>query len=325
MAACPETLVANLRKFFSGAKLISAYEAGFSGSSLHRRLVSAGIDNLIVHAASIEVSARDKVKTDKRDSLKIATQLSAGRLRGNRVLSQAAEERRELSRSRTQQVRNRTRIMNQARMKLHFHGLLAAEQKGVLRRVMVEEIAQLQSEELQVSLESLCRVWATLDEEINRLSKKLATQAKNDVLEKTFRSIPGVGAVASRILSTELNDMSQFPNEKALLSYTGLTPMEFSSGENKRLGRISRQGNARLRAVLVECAWVAVRKDPQLKKVFEQIAYRAGKKRAIVAIARKLVGRARALCRKNTHYELNYAKKTKTVKKLTLVRFRKLK
>ena len=72
-------------KDFGGASTRAPYEAGYSGFWLHRRLTAAGIDCIVVHAASIEVSARDTVKTDKRDSLKIAQQLAAGRLRGVRV------------------------------------------------------------------------------------------------------------------------------------------------------------------------------------------------------------------------------------------------
>ena len=68
-------LVKYLHTYFTGAKLKTVYEAGFSGFVLHRYLLSNGIENSVVHAASVEISARDRVKTDKRDSLKLATQL----------------------------------------------------------------------------------------------------------------------------------------------------------------------------------------------------------------------------------------------------------
>jgi transposase len=91
--------------------------------------------------------------------------------------------------------------------------------------------------------------------------------------------------------------MHQSPNERALFSFTGLTPSEASRGDARRIGHISRQGAGRLRYVLIESAWVAIRKDPEFAATFERIALRAGKKRAIVAIARKLVGRIRAVIR----------------------------
>jgi len=74
MKATPEAFLEFLKKYFPGAQIHSAYEAGFSGFVLHRFLIKNGIENKVVHPAAIEVSSRDRVKTDKRDSLKIATQ-----------------------------------------------------------------------------------------------------------------------------------------------------------------------------------------------------------------------------------------------------------
>lgn len=304
MAADPGELSLNLVSNFKGAKLLTAYEAGFSGFKLHRVLTKAGIENYVVNAGSIEISARDKVKTDRRDSHKIAIQLAAGRLKSIRIPTESEELSRELPRLRKQLVGNRVRIINQTRMKLHYYGLLPASYKGVLKKEFVLEVAKGQEWELRHSLESSCLLWSCADSEILTLDKKLREQAQKDHLEETYRSIPGVGRISSRILSTELGDMSQFPNERALFSYTGLTPMEFSSGNNRRLGSISKQGNSHIRGVLIECAWVALSKDKELRRAFERIASRAGKKRAIVAIARKLVGRARALFRKGVLYEV---------------------
>lgn len=80
-----DELVHYLHKHFVNATIKTVYEAGFSGFVLHRYLLREGIENQVVHAASVEISARDRVKTDKRDSLKLATQLSAGRLKGIHV------------------------------------------------------------------------------------------------------------------------------------------------------------------------------------------------------------------------------------------------
>jgi transposase len=97
--------------------------------------------------------------------------------------------------------------------------------------------------------------------------------------------------------------MSQFSSERALSSYTGLTPCEYSSGEHVRKGHISRQGKPVLRSILVQCAWTAIRYDKSLREVFDRIGKRAGAKRAIVAVARRLIGRIRACFRANTLYQ----------------------
>ncbi len=74
-------LISYIKNNFSGAEIETAYEAGFSGFNLHRQLISAGIKNIIVNPSSIEIISRDKVKNDKRDAKKIATQLAVGRLK----------------------------------------------------------------------------------------------------------------------------------------------------------------------------------------------------------------------------------------------------
>ena len=102
----------------------------------------------------------------------------------------------------------------------------------------------------------------------------------------------------------ELGDLSQFKNERQLFSYTGLTPSEHSSGDNIRRGHITRQGNSRVRMVLCEVAWRAIKKDKDLKEFFDRLYPRTGKKKAIVAVARKLIGRIRAAFRQQTLYQI---------------------
>lgn len=79
-----------------------------------------------------------------------------------------------------------------------------------------------------------------------------------------------------------------------------LTPSEHSSGESIRRGHITRQGNSRVRCVLCEAAWRAIRKDASLRAFLERLYPRTGKKKAIVAVARKLIGRIRAAFRHHT-------------------------
>lgn len=111
----------------------------------------------------------------------------------------------------------------------------------------------------------------------------------------------------ARILANELEDTKRFKNEKALYSFTftGLTPCEYSSGDNKRQGHISRQGRAILRKVLTRAAWVAIKYDSSLKQIYERIAKTSGAKRAIIGIARRLIGRIRACFQSGEYYRLN--------------------
>lgn len=110
MPANPEGILNYMHKFFPGATIYSAYESGFSGFYLHRHLTQNGINNIVVHPASIEVSLRDRVKTDKQDAKKIAIQLASRRLRGIFVPSLEQESRRTITRLRTHFWRARTRV-----------------------------------------------------------------------------------------------------------------------------------------------------------------------------------------------------------------------
>jgi transposase len=96
--------------------------------------------------------------------------------------------------------------------------------------------------------------------------------------------------------------MTRFANERALFSYTGLPPSEYSSGPSVRRGHISRQGSSRVRHLLIETAWRARPRDKVLQEIFDRIAATRGRKRAIVAIARRLTGRIRACFRQGTTY-----------------------
>lgn len=303
-----EAVISFILKYFPNSDVRTCYEAGFSGFWLHRKLKAAGVCNIVVHAASIEVAANDRVKTDKRDSLKMATQLSAGRLRGIRVPSIEEEYRRLLPRTREQLMRAKRRVQMQIRMRLHQFGLFPSNIQRVIRLKDVEAILTCLEGELKLVIECLCSEWKHLVEQIKLLDKHIAEQSESDPLFIVYRSVPGVGPLTARVLADELGDMSQFPNVRALYSFTGLTPGEYSSGDKVYRGHISRQGSSRLRHLLVEAAWKAVRMDPLMRKFYMQIAYRAGKKRAIVAVARKLVGKARAVVRENTPYKPNYKK-----------------
>lgn len=302
--AVPGELAYSLSKMFRGAEIESCYETGFSGFVLHRTLCSGGIKNRVVNAGDVETSSR-KDKTDKRDSDKLAQQLMGGRLKGIAVPSEEQELKRQLTRVREQLMRKRTSTKNQIRMRFHYFGLLAWDEKREMSFSLVREVLEkVSSPELIASTEALVAIWRGLDEQLKKITTELKHQAESDEFETIYRKLPGVGPLSSRILSNELGDLRRFPNMKALYRFTGLTPGEYSSGENRYLGGISREGNPRLRHVLVEAAWNALSKDKELREYFEKLATRAGKKRAIVAVARKLIGRARALFISGEDYKL---------------------
>jgi transposase len=310
MPAKPAVLFSYLKNTFREAVIKSAYEAGFSGFHLHRYLLSQKIDNIVIHPGSIEVASRDRVKTDKRDAFKIAKQLSVGRLRGIFVPSQEREEKRSMTRLRTNIAKLKHQVGQQLKSLLFTQGMIEGEDdtrlcpKWITKKL--DEVEQGgYSKDFCYSVKQYAEQWIQLANRIKEIESRLAVQANEEkVLQLIYESVPGIGSIHARQLANELGDMTQFKNEKQLFSFTGLTPSEHSSGEHTRQGNITRQGNSTLRKILVEAAWVAITKDPSLKEVFNRLSSGRGKKRAIVGCARRLAGRIRSCILTGSLYEI---------------------
>jgi transposase len=317
LVANADSLLNYMNKFFPGAKIKSAYEAGFSGFHLHRYLIKNGINNIVVHPASIEISSRDRVKTDKRDALKIASQLSAQRLRGIYVPELEQEAKRNVSRLRSTFWKSRQQVGARLKSLLFTQGLIEEDDKTKLSKNWVMdkllEIAEKgYPSDFLYSVNMYKEEWNHLTEKIKEIEKRLKIQGESEKdIHQIYTSVPGIGLVHARQLVNELGDMSQFRNEKQLFSYTGLTPSEYSSGEHVRQGHISRQGRAVLRKILVEASWVAIAKDPCLREIYDRISSKCGVKRAIIGVARRLVGRMRSCLLSGKLYEIDIIKKKK--------------
>jgi transposase len=104
---------------------------------------------------------------------------------------------------------------------------------------------------------------------------------------------------------TELEDINRFNSQDKLCSYIGLIPSTKSSGENELTGDITRRGHAFLRSALIESAWVAARIDPAMNICYNQLCQRMEPNKAIVRIARKLLGRIRTVLKNKNPYVLN--------------------
>jgi transposase len=114
---------------------------------------------------------------------------------------------------------------------------------------------------------------------------------------------PGVGALTAVAFVPIIGEAHRFGCGKQIASNLGLVPAEDSSGERRRLGHISKQGNSLLRFLLVEAAQVTVRCDPRWRNQFFHLAMRRGRKIAKVAMARRLAVRLYWMCRRGWNYE----------------------
>jgi transposase len=223
-----------------------------------------------------------------------------------------------VSRLRTNFNKSRQQVGGRLKSLLFTQGLIDWDDKTkVSKKWMREKLLEIKEKNLPSDLYYCAskyeEEWNHLTEKIKELQKRFKpqTQREKDILA-IYISVPGIGLINAIQLSNELGDMSQFQNEKQLFSYTGLTPSEYSSGENVRQGHISRQGRSVFRKVLVEASWIAIAKDPDLRDIYDRISVRSGPKRAIVGVARRLVGRMRSCLLSGTPYKINKKKEEET-------------
>ncbi len=138
--------------------------------------------------------------------------------------------------------------------------------------------------------------------------KKFVAQAPVAEAEarELLQSIPGVGPVTTEVVLSELADPQRFRNGKAAVAYAGLAPGQRESAGKKKDLHIERSGSKLLRWVLVEAAWQVVRRTGRWRVTFERLSGRIGRKKAIVAIARRLLGVMLALLKSGQPYRHAY-------------------
>lgn len=310
----PKVLLSYLNKRFPSGSYYSAYEAGFSGTSAHVALCALGIENIIVHAADIPNTDKErKNKTDFHDSRAIAKYLEKGLLRPIHVLAPEQQEIRAFYRLREVEVRNTTRAMNRLKGYIYFHGVKLpddrfADRKGFPNRVL----NWLDALQLNTSAGTTCLQQYILDLRDQRSKVFLVTRQLRKYVSVAFAdsyrnllTIPGIGPITATALLTEIGDFSRFDNPKEYCSYLGLIPWEHSSGEIIRTQGAQPRCNKHLRPMLIEASWIAIRKDSGLLLYYKRHAA-ANNKHAIMKVARKLALIARGVVLKNKPYDGDY-------------------
>lgn len=135
------------------------------------------------------------------------------------------------------------------------------------------------------TLDHLAKQIATVEAELHRLSTTALWADQVPYLVQ----LPGIGLITAMILLSAIGDITRFPAAQQLVGYAGLGAGVHSSGKTHRTGRITKEGRRELRWVLVEAAHTAARPQPYWQREFARLERRIGAKKAIVALARKLL------------------------------------
>lgn len=307
-----EVLYNYLEHNFPGGVYHSAYEAGFCGYWIHNKLVSLGINSMVVNAADIPTTNKEKVqKEDKRDSKKIARSLRNGELSPIYTPSIKTLEDRALLRTRATVVKDLTRYKNRIKSFLYFHGIEIPESfdkpqthwsKSFMNWLDSIELSEASG---KMSLNALLAESKHLRASVLDLTRQVRKLSETDNYKtqvKLVRSIPGIGLITSMTILTELETISRFNNIDKLCSFIGLVPSTSSSGEKERAGKITPRGHSILRAAIVESSWIAVRNDPALMMSYHEYCKRMEPNKAIIRIAKKLLSRLKYVLKNDQPY-----------------------
>jgi transposase len=268
-----------------------AYEACGFGYEAAWWLQEQAIAVTVIAPSRVERAPGLAVKTDRLDVGKMARKLEEHQLKGIYVPTRAEHEWRQVARTYTQAVRERQRAQVRVRSLLQEQGRLGPAPRAGWPAYANWLTHQTLPSPVQRCVKSLLELRAGADRQARQLHGVLAEPAALPAYRavvSALRAQPGVGPLAAIRFVLELGAITRFRSPAALAHYLGVTPSEYSSGELVHRGHVLKCGPALLRATLLQCAWVAVRRDPALRQVFERLAPRLGRKRAIVAVARRL-------------------------------------
>ena len=289
----PEQFVPWVEELLRGGHTVHVvYEACGFGFSLYRQLMAVGAHCYVIAPRKLDEECT-RVKTDPRDATTLCQRLSRY-LEGNtrelaviRVPTEAEKQARHVSRQREQLVHLRQKLEVQGRSLLVNHSLPAPAHWW--KNQTWSRLCKLLPAWICIRLEVHRPALLTLQQQIDALTAELEAAAPADVPA-------GLGKLSTVVMTREICSWERFRNRRAISSYTGLCPGERTSGSKRIPGSVTKHGNPRLRAALVECVWRMVRFQPNYPPVKKRLAILAKgaratggqRKKAIVAVARHL-------------------------------------
>ena len=278
-----------VREFYSSLPqpVLVGLEAGGSMPWFLNLMEELGIECRVGHPAQIRAAEPRKQKHDRRDAELILKLLAENRFPAIWLPSRELLDLRALLLHRHQWVRMRTRIQNALQAIALANGLRRGP--SLWSKDGQEKIAFLPLMPHTACRRSALQVmYRNIQSQIEKLTQQVAEQAENRSAAHRLMTHPGVGPVTALATEVFLGDPKRFADAKALASYVGIIPREYSSGGQQRLGGITKQGSPLLRFLWGEAGAHAVRRDPELKRFYRRKLVQKGLGKARVAVARKL-------------------------------------
>src|SRR4051794_5289165 len=262
-------LIKRLLRLGPAASLRCCYEAGPTGVGLARRLKEARIACDIIAPSLVPAQPGARVKTDRRDAVKLAHYLRSGNLTAIHVLDPATEAIRDLERARDDAKRAERAARHQLSKFLLRHGRwfearstwgpahLAWLAKQQFDNEAQQDVMNDYREAVELATAGVGRL-------TGRLAERVATWEKAPLVT-ALQALRGVDLVSAATLVAEVGDFRRFGTAAELMSFVGLVPSEHSGGGSRRRGRVTRTGNGHVRRILLGAAW-HYRRRPRVSK-----------------------------------------------------------
>lgn len=300
-----------VRKHFAGRRVAFAYEAGPTGFGLHDELVRQAYTCIVVTPAKVPRAPSERVKTNRLDSRKLAENLRGGQLRGIHVPPPIYRDLRHLVQLRDTHVRQVTATKLRIKSLLLFEGISFPDPQEKWTVGALRELRGLRcSAAVRFKLDDLLYTLHFHFQAAARVTKQIRHHCLHDPeLQQSIElllSLPGIGWIVASHLTARLGDPRLIQNGRQIAGFLGLGSSEHSTGDKENRGEITRSGDSRLRNKLIQSAWVAIKKDPELRAFYRRIHQRHPKKvaarKAIVAVARKLTNRIYVVLKEQRPY-----------------------
>ena len=317
MPANPQGLINYVQKRFGDQRTLFVYEAGPTGYNLYDKVTKQGFDCILVHPAAVSKAPNCRVKTNRLDSIKLAEQTLGGQLQSIRVPHMDYRELRHIATTRQQYAQDIRRAKQRIKALILFENLsLPLEldtvkhwsyryRQGIRKIICPNKTVEFRLQALMDDLEHSQNRLLTVHRQLRNFYEAHPELHKN---VQFLRSLPGFGFVVSMYLLSRVGDPSGLRHVRELGAFAGLVSSEYSTGEDHNRGEITHMGDRILRSLLIEAAWVAIRKDPELHKFYYRIKAKhtpkAAANKAIVAVARKLTMRVYRVLKDQRPYEI---------------------
>jgi len=313
-----EVLYQYVEENFPEHEVSMAYEAGCCGFSAARCFLQMGWEVLVVNPSDVPTSDKQyHQKTDRLDCINLSRHLKSGNLFGIYIPDVEQDCLKSLLRQKAELTRRLRSAKNQLKSLLLYHGIQIPAQfdNPNWSKAFIDWLDSLNwvNHAGVVCFESKMQLFKIYRAEEMRLANELRAYCRKHYSKDYYllKSIPGIGGYLAAAVLAEVGDLRRFNNESQFASYVGIVPNIRNSGGTENVRGITPRCRNLLRSYLIESAWVAYRKDPEMQAYYRK---HIGKnpKSIIVKIARKMLNRMLSVIKRETPYQIN--NKLKTIK-----------